>query len=195
MPDTTHEFDLQPDPRILPMLGEINPSQWKCLAELIDNSVDAFLEMIRAGQTPTHPEIAITVPTTDTTTAKVTVRDNGPGMSREKLEMAVRAGWSGSDPTTNLGLFGMGFNIATARLGTVTTAWTTRESDTEWIGLRIDFDALRGQRHFKTPELTRPKIDPSEHGTEITVERLKPEQRMWFTKADLPSAIWTESRL
>ena len=95
------------------MLGEINLSQWKCLAELIDNSVDGFLEMIRGGQTLTHPEISVTVPTTDTATAKVTVRDNGPGMSREKLEMAVRAGWSGSDPTTNLGLFGMGFNIAT----------------------------------------------------------------------------------
>ncbi len=183
MPNPSHEFDLQPDPRILPMLGEINLSQWKCLAELIDNSVDGFLEMIRGGQTLTHPEISVSVPTTDTATAKVTVRDNGPGMSREKLEMAVRAGWSGSDPTSNLGLFGMGFNIATARLGTVTTVWTTRENDAEWVGLRIDFDELRRQRHFKTPALTRPKIDPREHGTEVTVERLKPEQRQWFSKA------------
>lgn len=183
MPETTHEFDLQPDPRILPMLGEINLSQWKCLAELVDNSVDGFLEMIRAGNAPSHPEIAVTVPTTDSPTAKVSIRDNGPGMSRDKLEMAVRAGWSGNDPTSNLGLFGMGFNIATARLGTVTTVWTTRENDPEWIGLRIDFDALRGQRHFKTPGLTRPKIDPKEHGTEITVEKVKPEQRQWFAKA------------
>jgi hypothetical protein len=38
MPESAHEFDLQPDPRILPMLGEINLSQWKCLAELVDNS-------------------------------------------------------------------------------------------------------------------------------------------------------------
>ncbi len=183
MPETTHDFDLQPDPRILPMLGEINLSQWKCLAELIDNSVDAFLEMIRAGQTPSQPEISVSVPTTDTPTAKVIVRDNGPGMSREKLEMAVRAGWSGGDPTSNLGLFGMGFNIATARLGTATTVWTTREDDAEWVGLRIDFEALRQQRHFKTPALTRPKIDPKEHGTEITVEKVKPEQRQWFAKA------------
>lgn len=183
MPDTNHEFDLQPDPRILPMLGEINLSQWKCLAELIDNSVDGFLELIRAGQTPSHPEISVAVPTTDTPTAKVTVRDNGPGMSREKLEMAVRAGWSGGDPTSNLGLFGMGFNIATARLGTVTTVWTAREDDAEWVGLSIDFEELRRQRHFKTPSRTRPKSDPKEHGTEITIEKLKPEQRQWFAKA------------
>jgi Molecular chaperone, HSP90 family len=183
MPGTAADFDLQPDPRILPMLGEINLVQWKCLAELIDNSVDGFLEVARTGGAMANPEIAIQVPTNDTPTAKVTIRDNGPGMSREKLEMAVRAGWSGNDPTSNLGLFGMGFNIATARLGTVTTVWTTREDDAEWVGLRIDFDALRGQRHFRTPELTRPKIDPKEHGTEISVEKLKPEQRQWFSKA------------
>lgn len=177
------DFDLQPDPRILPMLGEINLAQWKCLAELIDNSVDGFLECSRAGQAPSHPEIAIQVPTTDSASSKITIRDNGPGMSRDKLEMAVRAGWSGSDPTSNLGLFGMGFNIATARLGMATTVWTTREDDAEWIGLRIDFEALRGQRHFRTPPLTRPKIDPKEHGTEVSIERLKPDQRQWFAKA------------
>jgi len=55
------------------MLGEINLSQWKCLAELIDNSVDGFLEMIRADLAPSRPEISIAVPTTDTPTAKVTV--------------------------------------------------------------------------------------------------------------------------
>lgn len=182
MPDLP-DFDLQPDPRILLMLGEINLAQWKCLAELIDNAADGFLEIVRAGHHLAHPEIAVQVPISDTPTAKVTIRDNGPGMTRNKLEMAVRAGWSGNDPMSSLGLFGMGFNIATARLGTVTTVWTTREDDMEWIGLRIDFDALRGQRHFRTPGLTRPKIDPKERGTEISIERLKPEQRQWFAKA------------
>ena len=104
-------------------------------------------------------------------------------MSADKLEQAVRAGWSGNDPTTNLGLFGMGFNIATARLGTATTVWTTQAGDAEWIGLRIDFDSLRNRTAtFRTPRLTRPKIDPAHHGTEVSVENLKPEQRQWFAK-------------
>lgn len=182
MPETSTEFDLQPDPRILPMLGEINLAQWKCLAELVDNSIDAFLEMLRAGTPPQNPEIVISIPTIDAPSAKVVVQDNGPGMTVEKLERAVRAGWSGSDPTTNLGLFGMGFNIATARLGIVTTVWTTRAGDSEWVGLKIDFEALRTQRHFRTPRLTRPKADPAHHGTEVTIESLKIEQRQWFAK-------------
>jgi len=175
------DFDLKPDPRILPMLGEINLVQWRCLAELIDNSVDGFLACKREGQDVDSPQVSIALPTRDADTAKVTVTDNGPGMSPSQLEKAVSAGWSGNSPIDSLGMFGMGFNIATARLGTVTTVWTTRKEDTEWHGLRIDFEQLRSQGHFRTPHLTRPKIDPNEHGTEITIESLKANQRAWLS--------------
>ena len=87
------EFDLQPDPRILPMLGEINLPPWMCLAEFIDNSVDAFLLAKRAGHEVKAPEIHISVPTADLPTARVTVTDNGSGMDPATLERAVRAGW------------------------------------------------------------------------------------------------------
>ena len=35
--------DITPSPRILRVLGEIPFLPWNCLAELIDNSIDAFL--------------------------------------------------------------------------------------------------------------------------------------------------------
>lgn len=113
----TTDFDLTPDPRVLQMLGEINLAQWRCLAELVDNSIDGFMSAQRLGSAIANPEVVITVPRTDTPAARVSVRDNGPGMSSETLEHAVRAGWSGNSPIGSLGLFGMGFNIATARLG------------------------------------------------------------------------------
>lgn len=177
------EFDLQPDPRILPMLGEINLAQWRCIAELVDNAVDGFLDAGRKGHAMPNPEVAVNIPTGDTPAARVTVRDNGPGMTPAVLEKAVRAGWSGNSPIGSLGMFGMGFNIATARLGTVTTVWTATADSGEWHGLKIDFDELMRQRHFRTAHITRPKSDPAEHGTEITIERLKPEQRAWLVKA------------
>ena len=180
---TQDEFDLQPDPRILPMLGEINLAQWRCLAELVDNSVDGFLSAKRQDSTISDPEVHIAVPTSNTGSAKISVTDNGPGMSPEKLETAMRAGWSGNTPVESLGMFGMGFNIGTARLGTVTTVWTTRRDDIEWHGLRIDFNALQKQRHFRTPHLKREKVNPHEHGTEVSIEHLKPEQLTWFARA------------
>src|ERR1041384_1358888 len=109
----SREFDLQPHPRILPMLGEINLAQWRCIAELVDNSIDAILTASRSGTAVQNPEVHVSLPTTDAAGAKITVRDNGLGMDATTLENAVRAGWTGNDPVNNLGMFGMGFNIAT----------------------------------------------------------------------------------
>lgn len=178
----SNEFDLTPDPRVLQILGEINLDQWKCLAELIDNSVDAFINSRRDGERVEAPSVLISLPTQDRDDAAVSIRDNGPGMTIEQLERAVRAGWSGNNPLDNLGLFGMGFNIATARLGMVTEVYTTRAGDHEWTGLRIDLNELRRTRSYHTPRLTRPKPDPSSHGTEIKILRLKADQRIYFSK-------------
>lgn len=179
----TTDFDLTPDPRVLQMLGEINLAQWRCVAELIDNSIDGFMGAERLGNPIASPEVVITVPRTDTAVARLSVRDNGPGMSSETLEQAVRAGWSGNSPIGSLGLFGMGFNIATARLGLVTEVWTSRAGDPHEIGVRIDLDELKAQRNFRVARQTRPKGDHTAHGTEIVVSKLKPEQRSWLARA------------
>ena len=89
------EFDLQPHPRILPMLGEINLDQLHCLSELVDNSVDGFLNAQRKQQPVQSPEVHISLPATASPSAKITVRDNGPGMDPAMLQNAVRAGWTG----------------------------------------------------------------------------------------------------
>jgi hypothetical protein len=177
------DFDLTPDPRVLQMLGEISLDQWKCVAELIDNSVDAFVEARRRGDAVVDPQVVVSLPTQDRADAAVTIRDNGIGMSIEQLEKAVRAGWSGNNPIDSLGLFGMGFNIATARLGLVTEVYTTRSGDPEWTGLRIDLTELRRTRSYQTPRHARPKADPGIHGTEIRVSRLKPDQRTFFARS------------
>ena len=180
MSSASTDFNLQPAPRILPMLGEINLSQWRCLAELIDNAIDGFLSALRDENALSDPSVVVNLPTRDQTSARITVTDNGPGMTADHLEKAVRAGWSGNSPVESLGMFGMGFNIATARLGTATTVWTSQSGDLEEHGLRIDFDELRKQGHFRTPRLTRPKVDPAAGGTMVTIESLKPGQRAWF---------------
>ncbi|WP_237355494.1 ATP-binding protein [Xanthobacter sp. YC-JY1] len=185
----TQELDLTPAPRVLQMLGEINLEQWRCLAELIDNSIDGFIDAARAGSPIAQPEIAVSIPTADTENARVSVKDNGPGMSLETLENALRAGWSGNDPLSKLGLFGMGFNIATARLGIVTEVWTSRRGDPEQVGVRIDLEELRASGNYKVPRQTRAKSNHEDHGTEIVVTRLKPEQRAYLARANNRTTI------
>lgn len=177
------QLDLQPHPRILPMLGEIHLKQWQCVAELVDNSIDSFITAQRAGRAIHAPEIVVNTPLANRADVRIAVSDNGPGMEPDMLENALRAGWSGNDPIGNLGLFGMGFNIATARLGSVTDVWTTRRGDAVWHGVRIDFDELIRKRTFRAPLQTRPKLDREQSGTQVIVTRLKPEQREWFGSA------------
>lgn len=67
----------------------------------------------------------------------------------------------------------MGFNISTARLGEVTTIMTTRRGDSDWVGIKIDFQKLIDTRRFDAPIIHMAKSNPAEHGTKITISRLR----------------------
>lgn len=189
MDNASKHFDLTPHPRILPMLGEIVLPQWRCLAELIDNSVDSFIEAERTDVPIQNPLVSVSIPTGTLHGSQLTVRDNGPGMDPATLEHAARAGWTSHDPINNLGLFGMGFNIATARLGYRTIIWTTCVGQSDWVGLEIDFEQLARKQAFSSPMLSRIKPDPDLSGTEVIIERLKSEQLEWFSKGHNRSSI------
>lgn len=179
-------MQVTPSPRILSMLGEIEIAEWQCLAELIDNSVDE-LNQRNEGVTLTAQEvnelscIEILLPTekADRADAEIEVRDRGRGMTQEQLQKAVKAGWSGNDPFDRLGLFGMGFNVATARLGRVTEILTTQAGESEWRGVRIDLDEIG--EDFEVPDIREPKDDPSSHGTKVKVSRLDPDRFKYLT--------------
>lgn len=167
--------DITPTPRILRILGEIPFQPWQCIAELVDNSIDSFLDAKAKGVDLDRKEISVAWSRDSVPAAQRTleIHDTATGMTLAQLQNAVRAGYSSNDPVNNLGLFGMGFNIATARLGEMTEIYSTRIGDTEWVGLRIDFDVLNRTGAFSAPVLHRPKTNPNEHGTIITVSRLK----------------------
>lgn len=176
-------MDITPSPRILRMLGEIEFDEWQCVAELVDNAFDDFTEIQRSGQIwPGGFKVSVTLPSPAASLdgSEVVVRDTGRGMDRETLEKAVKAGWSSNDRFDKLGLFGMGFNVSTARLGRRTRVLTTRAGDPEWIGVEIDLDALGAD--YQAPDITEPKDDPSEHGTKIIISRLHEARADWLRR-------------
>jgi hypothetical protein len=150
---------------------------------LIDNSIDAFIDQSAAGTASAAPRIYVQLPTDGELragTGVISVKDNASGMLVESLENAVKAGYSGNDPVEKMGLFGMGFNISTARMGRRTEVWTTRADDPEWTGLVIDFDELERNQTFHAPLMTRKKtsqeIEEGVHGTEIRISRLEADR-------------------
>lgn len=168
-------LDITPSPKILRTLGEIPFEEWQCLAELIDNSIDAFSKAESSGTLIAKPTIDILWSNNDVPTQEkeITIIDNGPGMSLEVLQNAAKAGYSSNDPIHNLGLFGMGFNIATARLGDTTKLLSTIKGSKEWIGIEINFNELIKKQNFSAQIITEPKEDPSISGTKIIISNLK----------------------
>lgn len=171
-------LDIRPSPRVLQVLGDIEMTPVMCLAELIDNSFDDFLDLVReAGDDHVGTmRVNVTLPGRNDApqTAEIIISDTGRGMDLETLNNAVRAGWTGNDPFSNLGLFGMGFNIASARLGNRTRVMTTRAGDEEWVGVDINLRRLSSQENFVVPVVREPKDDVALHGTRITVVGLNP---------------------
>jgi len=169
-----HGIDITPAPRVLRMLGEIDFKAWQCLAEIIDNSIDSFYGMDLSEE----KFIDISLPhNLDSANAVLKIKDNGKGMKLDSLRNALKAGFSGNNPVDKMGLFGMGFNISTARLGGRTEI-VTSERDSEYLyKVVIDFNALENDGHFIAPvEVVRKKIDEiGMHGTEVTISKLRKE--------------------
>lgn len=171
MPNLIKSVDITPTPRVLRVLGELPFAPWQCFAELIDNSVDAFnkaeecedrrIDIFWASERVAQDERTIEI------------QDNGPGMTIEQITSAVKAGYTSNDPIDNLGLFGLGFNIATAKLGDKTIVCSTRNGDSQWVGVEIDFDQLSRDHTFNAPVLYKEKEDFADHGTRIIISSLK----------------------
>ncbi len=174
-------INIRPSPRILRVLGDIEFEPWQCIAELVDNAFDDFLEVHRSGtHWPDGYKVSVSLPDRASADATIVIEDSGRGMSIDMLNNAVRAGWSSNDRFSKLGLFGMGFNIATARLGRVARVFTTRAHDTEWLGVEIDLDKIGDD--FEVPLIRRPKSSASEHGTVVEITRLEPSRAGWLGK-------------
>ncbi|OPY15646.1 MAG: Histidine kinase-, DNA gyrase B-, and HSP90-like ATPase [Syntrophus sp. PtaB.Bin001] len=169
--------DITPSPRILRTLGEIPFQPWQCIAELIDNSIDAFAEASRSGTSLKEKKIKVTW-SSDAVGASariIEIVDTACGMDLAQLQNAARAGYSSNDPIRNLGLFGMGFNISTARLGENTRLLSATEESSEWTGIEIDFAELINSKSYAARVIKEPKKNPAEHGTKVVVSRLRGE--------------------
>ena len=166
-------FDLTPSPALLKLIGQIPFKGWQCIAELVDNSIDAIInnpafqdyQKVVSVSIPTKSQLKNNVP--------LVVEDWGIGMSATQLEKAVRAGFS-SKNTSGLGLFGMGFNVATSRLATSVEVWSSTSDMECEVGVSIDLKGMIKSESFLRPRLTRPKKVNKKSGTEIKIFNYTP---------------------
>jgi hypothetical protein len=166
----TSEITIIPDPQILQVLTYLEMRPIDSLCELIDNSIDALMSM-----QPEHgPLVAIELPSkreVEDGTARIRIRDNGPGMTLDQVENSLRAGYSSKQRLGSLGLFGVGFNIATGKLGRVTRLLTARAEDEFAIEAIVDLVDLKKSGNFKVKATKIEKPAQFIHGTLVDVSQ------------------------
>jgi hypothetical protein len=152
--DSSDQLDITPDPRVLVALTRTPIAPLDALCELIDNAIDAFHAARLSGSPIEHPLVRVTLPGEAEVRRGegiIRVQDNGLGLSREDVANALRIGYTSKNPFDTLGLFGMGFNIATGKLGRRTKLITARENDERSIEVTLDLPALMETGQFSVP--------------------------------------------
>ncbi|SFO42665.1 Double zinc ribbon [Geodermatophilus obscurus] len=173
-------LDITPDPKVLLALTHTPIKPLDALCELIDNGIDSYRAALLLGAPVAHPLLEISVPGESEARrgeGTLRVRDNGPGLTRERLADALRAGFSGKNRYDTLGLFGMGFNIATGKLGRRTTVTTARRGDDYALKVILDLPAVVRSRQFLVPVQVVPKPSGLDQGTVVDVD-------MWWPDGD-----------
>lgn len=171
-------FDFTPDPQVLVALSHTSMSPLDALCELIDNSIDGFDVAKLQGIDITKPVIYIDLPKkadVDKGIGVLRIRDNGPGMTPEQAEHAIKAGYSGNNSIDRLGLFGMGFNISTSKFGRVTIFSTARIEDDLSTSVVIDLEKISQTKSYQIEAVRSPKTAEFKNGTIIEIKGWWPE--------------------
>lgn len=177
------KFDFTPDTKVLIALTHTPMQPLDALCELIDNAIDSFHSAKIQGVPVENPMVIVTLPSRKQLAVNcgiLRIQDNGPGMTAENAEKAIRAGFSGNNPYDTLGLFGMGFNISTGKLGNVTVFMTCRADAASYIKTIINLEKINQTKDYTLDAAEIPKSDGEpftvgSHGTVIEVSDWWPE--------------------
>lgn len=171
-------FDLTPDPKVLIALTHTPIQPLDALSELIDNSIDSFRLAEVRGVPVQSPLIIVDLPKRSQIlegAGKILLRDNGPGLSAERAEMALKAGFSGNTPYDSLGLFGMGFNISSGKLGARTRFVTAEKAKDRALEVIVDLVEMSKAKNYQVPVSDIEKPDQFAQGTLLEIDGWWPD--------------------
>lgn len=171
--DLPPQMDITPTPTLLEVLSKLDVAPWRCVAEFVDNSLDDF-------RRSRNPQGIVTIRYSD---RQLIIADNGSGMTFDQLQDALKAGYSNKSKADDLGLFGIGFNVASACLGSRIEILTRKAGDERWHYADLDINKLRRAGTFNLqPRYARNVETEFQHGT-IFISHLNEQQAQRFERA------------
>ena len=167
-------MNVTPMTNILVVITDNPMKPLQSIYELIDNSIDSFSRSKLMGIEIKNPLIDIKIPSLaeiKSDQGVLSVRDNAVGLSIEETQKAVTAGYSSKNRFDTLGLFGMGFNIATGKLGVETHFRTTKATDDFLIDVKINLKDMTRNNSYDIPCKKVEKAEGFVTGTIVEVSQ------------------------
>ncbi|WP_280443288.1 ATP-binding protein [Nocardia brasiliensis] len=171
-------LDITPTPEVLIALTRTPITEIDALSELIDNAIDSFHAARVAGKPTPVQQVLVEIPGVSEVNrggGLVRVRDTGPGLTEDEIAHAMQAGYSNKNSFDTLGLFGMGFNIATGKLGRVTRVISARAEDCDAVQVVLDIPELQRAQKFTVVAERVAKPAHFTHGTVVEIRNWWPD--------------------
>lgn len=176
-------MDVTPVPNVLIALTNNPMKPLDAISELIDNSIDSFSAGRLQGEIIESPTIVIELPSRkdlQNGAGLLRIKDNGPGMTQEQMKSAMTAGYSSNNQYDTLGLFGMGFNISTGKMGNRTVVMSAKRGLEYYTKATINLEELKsaGTYHVPAQRIEKGPDEPfrsDESGTVVEVSEWWPD--------------------
>ncbi len=173
----------------------------EALLELIDNSIDVWLQRKDAYPKKTAPELNIYIDV-HSDLHQLTYEDNAGGVSTDKLENLVVPGNSDTTPfTPTIGSYKTGGKKAIFRLATAaqitTRYWNPAETTDEAVSVQLDQNWINEPRKYEFPYAVLKDKSVIERGQTRYVLQLREEPiggPPWFEDPDKIDKITKEIR-
>lgn len=178
-------LDITPTPQVLVALTRTPLTPLDAVSELVDNAIDSFRSAQTSGRPSPVRQVRIDIPGQSEVArgeGLVRVRDTGAGLTEDQIADAMRAGFTDKNHFDTLGLFGMGFNIATGKLGRVTQVVSARAEDDHAVRVTLDLPKLMADRTFEVRAERIDKPNGLDRGTVVEV-------RGWWPDGDANSGF------
>lgn len=164
---TDIKLNIQPQAGILGVFSRLNYKPWYAIGEFVDNSTASFFNHERTMIFYKIKKITIKI-NYDSVNNKLTIIDDAYGMELIDFQRAIKLD-SKPENTCGRNEFGMGLKTAASWFGNVWSVKSTQLGSKNMYYAKVDILKLR-EENLNSIDIVKSDIEPSEHGTVITIE-------------------------
>ena len=163
------QLNIQPQAGVIGVFSRLNYKPWYAIAEFVDNSTQSFYSHQKELAAHGINEVEISINYDDENDI-LTIVDDAFGMEFSDFARAVKVD---SPPENKNGRneFGMGLKTAASWFGDIWSVRSTQLGSVYEYYTEINIPELR-KNNVNVVEIKRSHVDPSTHGTTITIREV-----------------------